>query len=310
MAINRKQLLRYTGAAAAGSALGAFATGAAPSGYGGDGDTPAGQGVGHPADTARLGEGQADECRQRVVLPVRGGPDRCIHAGLPGNGPSRHVPRRWGERSRQTQQYLLLLPQGTPRCTGRAEPGPVPSAAQTGARGYGPGGRDRGRRRQRGRLLRHDVRRPEHLLEARRPSTRSRPPGARSRSGRSIKMPLLNINDVMARHFQEAPTFLSVDTEGMDLAILRSIDFGRFRPGSSAPRPWSPARRKSLARDPRVPGDAGVCRPRGLVRQHDLRRLEAALTGPASAASYHCRRSCSPRAGRARSATPPRRKRS
>ncbi len=46
-----------------------------------------------------------------------------------------------------------------------------------------------------------------------------------------VKMPLLNINDVMARHFQEAPTFLSVDTEGMDLAILQSIDFGRFRPG-------------------------------------------------------------------------------
>ena len=43
-------------------------------------------------------------------------------------------------------------------------------------------------------------------------------------------MPLLNINDVMAGHFQDAPTFLSVDTEGMDLAILQSIDFGRFRP--------------------------------------------------------------------------------
>ena len=45
-----------------------------------------------------------------------------------------------------------------------------------------------------------------------------------------IKMPLLNINDVMAEHFQGAPTFLSVDTEGLDLAILMSIDYTRFRP--------------------------------------------------------------------------------
>jgi FkbM family methyltransferase len=45
-----------------------------------------------------------------------------------------------------------------------------------------------------------------------------------------IKMPLLNINDVMGEHFKGAPTFLSVDTEGLDLAILKSIDYKRFRP--------------------------------------------------------------------------------
>jgi FkbM family methyltransferase len=45
-----------------------------------------------------------------------------------------------------------------------------------------------------------------------------------------IKMPLLDINDVMERYFQKAPTFLSVDTEGLDLAILKSIDYSRFRP--------------------------------------------------------------------------------
>jgi FkbM family methyltransferase len=45
-----------------------------------------------------------------------------------------------------------------------------------------------------------------------------------------IKMPLLNINDVMIEHFHGAPTFLSVDTEGLDLAILKSIDYKRFRP--------------------------------------------------------------------------------
>ena len=46
-----------------------------------------------------------------------------------------------------------------------------------------------------------------------------------------IKMPLLNINDVMEEHFfKGAPTFLSVDTEGLDLAILKCIDYTRFRP--------------------------------------------------------------------------------
>jgi hypothetical protein len=45
-----------------------------------------------------------------------------------------------------------------------------------------------------------------------------------------IKMPLLNINDVMGEHFGKAPTFLSIDAEGLHLAILQSIDFDRFRP--------------------------------------------------------------------------------
>ena len=45
-----------------------------------------------------------------------------------------------------------------------------------------------------------------------------------------IKMPLLNINDVMQEHFGKAPTFLSIDAEGLHLAILKSIDFDRFRP--------------------------------------------------------------------------------
>jgi FkbM family methyltransferase len=45
-----------------------------------------------------------------------------------------------------------------------------------------------------------------------------------------IKMPLLNINDVMQEHFGKAPTYVSIDAEGLHLAILRSIDFDRFRP--------------------------------------------------------------------------------
>src|SRR5262249_7224545 len=45
-----------------------------------------------------------------------------------------------------------------------------------------------------------------------------------------IKMPLLDINQVMAEHFTRAPAFLSVDTQGLELAILKSIDYRRFRP--------------------------------------------------------------------------------
>lgn len=44
------------------------------------------------------------------------------------------------------------------------------------------------------------------------------------------KLPLLDINDVMEEHFGGAPTFVSIDTEGLDLAILQSIDYERYRP--------------------------------------------------------------------------------
>lgn len=45
------------------------------------------------------------------------------------------------------------------------------------------------------------------------------------------KTPLLDVNQVMAEHFAgQAPSFLSVDAEGWDLPILKSIDYRRFRP--------------------------------------------------------------------------------
>jgi FkbM family methyltransferase len=45
-----------------------------------------------------------------------------------------------------------------------------------------------------------------------------------------VKRPLLNINEVMAEHFQGAPAFVSIDVEGLELAILQSIDYRRYRP--------------------------------------------------------------------------------
>lgn len=45
-----------------------------------------------------------------------------------------------------------------------------------------------------------------------------------------IKMPLLDINDVLAQYFPKPPSFLSIDAEGLHLAILKAIDYSRFRP--------------------------------------------------------------------------------
>jgi hypothetical protein len=45
------------------------------------------------------------------------------------------------------------------------------------------------------------------------------------------RMPLLDVNDVMAERFGgKAPAFVSIDAEGWHFAILKSIDFKRFRP--------------------------------------------------------------------------------
>jgi FkbM family methyltransferase len=46
-----------------------------------------------------------------------------------------------------------------------------------------------------------------------------------------VKMPLVNINAIIDNHFPKAPDFVSIDTEGLDLDILKSLDFARHRPG-------------------------------------------------------------------------------
>jgi hypothetical protein len=47
-----------------------------------------------------------------------------------------------------------------------------------------------------------------------------------------VKMPLVSVNHLMAECFGQAPDLLSIDVEGLDLAILRTLDFGTFRPGA------------------------------------------------------------------------------
>ena len=45
-----------------------------------------------------------------------------------------------------------------------------------------------------------------------------------------LKIPLLGINELMRKHWNGPPNLLSVDTEGFDLPILRSLDFKQLRP--------------------------------------------------------------------------------
>lgn len=45
-----------------------------------------------------------------------------------------------------------------------------------------------------------------------------------------VRLPLLDINQVMLKHWDGPPHVLSIDTEGFELPILQSLDFGRLRP--------------------------------------------------------------------------------
>ena len=47
-----------------------------------------------------------------------------------------------------------------------------------------------------------------------------------------IKMPLISINRLIAEHFDRAPDLLSTDIEGLDLAVLQTLDSKRFRPAT------------------------------------------------------------------------------
>jgi hypothetical protein len=45
-----------------------------------------------------------------------------------------------------------------------------------------------------------------------------------------VQLPLENINTIIQQELGAAPNLLSIDTEGMDLDILKTLDFERFRP--------------------------------------------------------------------------------
>ena len=74
-----------------------------------------------------------------------------------------------------------------------------------------------------------------------------------------LKMPLISINRLIAEHFGRAPDLLSTDIEGLDLAVLRTLDFKRFRPATICAETKGPGR--SHDRTP----IARVLRSRGYV---------------------------------------------
>jgi FkbM family methyltransferase len=45
-----------------------------------------------------------------------------------------------------------------------------------------------------------------------------------------IRMPLLNINDIIEKYLAPYPNFVSLDVEGLDIEILRMFDFKKYRP--------------------------------------------------------------------------------
>ena len=45
-----------------------------------------------------------------------------------------------------------------------------------------------------------------------------------------LQVPLKTINSILEEYFHPCPNFISLDVEGLDLAILQSMDFIRFRP--------------------------------------------------------------------------------
>lgn len=54
--------------------------------------------------------------------------------------------------------------------------------------------------------------------------------GKKHKIERVWRMPLLGINDIIERYFTECPDFVSIDVEGWDLEILRTLDFEKYSP--------------------------------------------------------------------------------
>jgi FkbM family methyltransferase len=47
---------------------------------------------------------------------------------------------------------------------------------------------------------------------------------------RVLPVAVKTVNEVIEEHFEDVPHFVSIDVEGLDLAILKSFDFKRYRP--------------------------------------------------------------------------------
>lgn len=45
-----------------------------------------------------------------------------------------------------------------------------------------------------------------------------------------VRIKMRDVNDIIREHFPAAPNFVSLDAEGVDVEILRALDFDEFRP--------------------------------------------------------------------------------
>lgn len=76
-----------------------------------------------------------------------------------------------------------------------------------------------------------------HVMSARTLNTfsaeeaRSASEKGRAKIERTLQLPVRPVGEVLSMHFADAaPDFLSLDVEGLDLSILKSWDFSRWRP--------------------------------------------------------------------------------
>ncbi|HEY1032590.1 MAG TPA: FkbM family methyltransferase [Flavipsychrobacter sp.] len=47
---------------------------------------------------------------------------------------------------------------------------------------------------------------------------------------KTVQVPLKNVNEIITTHFNQAPTIVTIDVEGLDEQIIRSIDFQAHKP--------------------------------------------------------------------------------
>ncbi len=54
--------------------------------------------------------------------------------------------------------------------------------------------------------------------------------GANHSIKQTISIPIFNINSLIEKYFAQSPTLISLDIEGLDLEVINSFDFKKFRP--------------------------------------------------------------------------------
>lgn len=47
---------------------------------------------------------------------------------------------------------------------------------------------------------------------------------------KTLRMPIRTVNEVIEQNFDKCPNLVSLDVEGLDYAILKSLDFSKYRP--------------------------------------------------------------------------------